>query len=67
MTLVAAIDYKKCMSTACVRCGARLSCDTKAIVKIDPDEPAAVEPSRCMGCADCLSQCPGQAITMIDS
>ena len=67
MPLIAAIDYKKCVSTACAKCTARLSCDTKAIVKIDLDEPAAVEPSRCMGCADCLSECPGQAITMVDT
>lgn len=66
MPSIAAIDYSKCVATACVRCKARLACDTKAIVKIDPDEPAAVEPSRCMGCADCLSECPGQAIAMID-
>jgi Fe-S-cluster-containing hydrogenase component 2 len=33
-------------------------------MKIDPDEPAYVELSRCNGCSKCLTACLFGAITM---
>src|SRR3990172_1247218 len=39
---------------ACDPCSARPACKTKAVVKLDPDEPAVIDLSRCSGCGDCL-------------
>jgi Fe-S-cluster-containing hydrogenase component 2 len=42
----------------CDPCSARLACTTKAVVKIDADEPAFIELARRNGCGDCLPACP---------
>jgi MinD superfamily P-loop ATPase len=59
---LAQVDYKKCR--ACSKCPARTVCRTKAIIKLDPDEPAVVKPSDCMGCGDCVDACPFDAVAM---
>ena len=49
---------------ACQNCLARVVCDSKAIVIIDPGEQPWIEPSRCYGCRACLTACPYGAITV---
>ena len=54
------IDYEQCQ--ACVKCVAAKSCKFKAIIRIDRDEPPAIDASRCGGCATCVQACPFGAI-----
>lgn len=54
------IDYERCQ--VCGRCVAARECKFKAIVRIDRDEPPAIDASRCGGCATCAQYCPFEAI-----
>jgi MinD superfamily P-loop ATPase len=54
------IDYQQCQ--ACSKCKAQKECRFKAIVRIDRDEPPAIDASRCGGCATCVESCPFGAI-----
>ncbi len=54
------IDYALCQ--ACERCVAARGCKFKAIIRIDRDEPPAIDASRCGGCATCVQACPYGAI-----
>jgi Pyruvate/2-oxoacid:ferredoxin oxidoreductase delta subunit len=56
------VDYLVCQS--CQPCEARLVCNTRAIVKIDPDEPPYIATERCSGCSVCISACIFGAIQM---
>jgi Fe-S-cluster-containing hydrogenase component 2 len=56
------IDWLIC--EGCDTCQARLACKTRAIVKIDTDEPVFIELKRCNGCAKCVPACPYGAIVM---
>ncbi|HEX6303738.1 MAG TPA: 4Fe-4S binding protein [Anaerolineales bacterium] len=56
------IDWLICQS--CDPCEARSACKTRAIMKIDPDEPAYIELSRCNGCSNCVPACLYGAISM---
>ena len=60
--LCAEVNWDTCR--ACDPCSARLVCKTKAIVKIDADEPTSIEPARCNGCGNCLLACPYGAIAL---
>jgi len=60
------LDYQACIDEKCSGCPARSSCDTRAIVKIDEGEPAAIDHSMCTGCGDCVSICPAKAISLLD-
>lgn len=46
----------------CPQCVARTVCRTKAIMRIDRDEPPIIDPSRCYGCQVCVAECPHGAI-----
>jgi len=59
------IDWKYCQ--CCNPCVARLVCKPRAIIKIDVDEPAVVELSRCNSCGLCVMECPYDAIIMKNS
>lgn len=54
------IDDERCHT--CQRCLAQQVCRTKAIVRIDYDEPPFIDVHRCHGCRICLSGCPFDAI-----
>ena len=54
------IDYERC--NVCGKCTAAKGCRFKAIIRIDRDEPPAIDASRCGGCASCVSDCPFGAI-----
>jgi MinD superfamily P-loop ATPase len=59
------VDWQTCRS--CDPCLAREVCRTRAIIKIDPDEPAVIEISRCNTCGLCVLECPYDAIIMRDT
>lgn len=46
----------------CEPCEARLACVTRAVMKIDVDGPAWIEPTRCSGCGECLPACSYGAV-----
>ena len=54
------VDVELC--EACNRCAARVTCRSKAIVKLDPGEPPFVDASRCYGCQLCVAECPFGAV-----
>jgi len=56
----AGIAYDKCQ--ICSKCVARKSCPTKALFKIDPDEPASIDLKLCHGCGRCVLDCPHGAL-----
>lgn len=62
--MVAVVDFEKC--AACERCEVVKICDTRAIIKIDPDEPAVIDKARCHACADCVIICPHGAISLTE-
>jgi heterodisulfide reductase subunit A-like polyferredoxin len=49
---------------ACAPCVAREVCKIKALMQIDPGEPAMIDTTRCRGCGDCTRVCPYAAIVM---
>lgn len=51
-----------CMT--CDPCSAGKACRTRAIVKLDADEPPYVEVSRCNRCGKCVLSCCCGAIVM---
>lgn len=56
------IDLNLCQ--ACHPCQARLVCKTRALVKIDVDDPPYVAVERCSGCGACVLACACDAIQM---
>jgi Fe-S-cluster-containing hydrogenase component 2 len=63
--LVPVIDWDICQ--ACQPCLARGVCKTRAITKIDPDEPPYIAYERCSSCAACVLACCCEAIVMSNS
>ena len=60
--LAPVIDWNSCRG--CIDCHARSVCNTRAIVKIDEDEPPYIAIERCSRCAECVLACSFDAITM---
>lgn len=56
------VDWELCQ--ACHPCLARVVCKTRAIIKVDIDEPAFIELSRCNSCGLCVLACTCNAIVM---
>lgn len=56
------IDWDICQ--VCDPCQAQLVCKTRALVKIEPDEPPYLEMSRCTRCSLCILACTCQAILL---
>jgi len=52
------------LCVACPVCKARLACKTRAITKIDEDEPPFIAIERCRGCGTCTFACDYGAIVM---
>lgn len=48
----------------CPRCAARAACESKAVVVVDPGEPAWIDASRCFACRSCILACPFGAIVL---
>lgn len=46
----------------CQTCVAQAVCRSKALVRLDRDEPPFVDASRCYGCQLCIPECPHGAI-----
>ena len=46
----------------CHKCVARKVCSTKALIRLDMDEPPFVDASLCYGCMLCIEACPHGAI-----
>ncbi len=63
--LRADVNWEICR--ACDPCSARLVCKTRAVVKMDADEPALIDVARCNGCGDCLLACPHAAISLANA
>jgi Fe-S-cluster-containing hydrogenase component 2 len=63
----AEIDFGKCAVSGCYNCAAAKVCPTRAIGKLDPDEPAWVDQAACNGCGDCVGACLRSAIKVTQS
>ena len=50
---------------SCQPCEARLVCNTRAIMRIDPDEPSYIAIERCSRCGACIPACTLNAIVML--
>ena len=62
----AVVSPEMCHMGICSICPARQMCPTKAIVRIDDDEPVAIDATLCRGCGKCVVTCPWQAIRVED-
>ncbi len=60
--LRAEVNWDTCRM--CDPCSARLTCKTKAVIKMDADEPAVIDLTRCNGWGECYAACPYTAIAL---
>jgi Fe-S-cluster-containing hydrogenase component 2 len=56
------VDWILCQ--VCPSCEARKVCNTRAIVRIDLDDPPYVAYDRCNGCGACITACCCNAISL---
>ncbi|RLI05683.1 4Fe-4S ferredoxin [Candidatus Bathyarchaeota archaeon] len=59
---VAYVDPSKCLR--CFKCPPIEVCPSKAISRLDPDEPPFVDVEYCLGCGECAKKCPAAAISV---
>ncbi len=57
------IDPSRCLK--CDVCIASEVCPSRAIFRLDPEDPAIIDVKYCHGCGDCLKACPFNAILML--
>ncbi|NLE76004.1 MAG: 4Fe-4S binding protein [Chloroflexi bacterium] len=60
--LIPVVDADRCR--ACRRCVARSVCRSKAILRIDREDPAFIDASLCYACHSCVPACPNGAIRL---
>lgn len=56
------VDDNSCR--VCRRCAAQAVCHSRALMRIDQDEPPFVDVHRCQGCKICMDRCPANAIIL---
>jgi len=59
-TAIPWVDDSQCQ--VCQTCVAQAVCRSKALIRLDRDEPPFVDASRCYGCQLCIAACPHDAI-----
>ena len=59
---IAYINPEKCLR--CKDCPPLKVCPSKAISRLDPDEPPYVDVEYCLGCGECVKSCPASAISI---
>lgn len=61
------LDYSKCDPTYCDQgiCAASRVCKKKVLRQESPGEMPDFFPNMCLGCSDCLSECPRGALQMM--
>lgn len=60
--LLPELDWAACSN--CEVCQAKIACKTRAIVRLDPDEPPYIENTLCSSCGECVLACPFLAIQL---
>ena len=62
-----AVDYQRCDPESCNDgiCAAAKVCQKKVLRQEEPGEMPDVYPSLCLGCIDCISECPRGAIQLM--
>ena len=56
----ASVNYDNCKY--CKKCLATKACPTKALFRLDDDEPVAVDLQLCYACGKCIAECPFNTI-----
>ena len=61
------LDYKLCDPSCCEEgiCAAAQVCNRKVLRQEKPGELPDLYPSLCLGCTDCLGECPQRAIRLM--
>jgi len=61
------LDYQRCDPSCCEEgiCAAALVCQRKVLRQEKPGELPDLYPSRCLGCVDCLTVCPNDALRLM--
>jgi len=62
-----ALDYQRCDPSSCEEgvCAAALVCKKKVLKQEKPGEMPDLYPAMCLGCTDCISECPNEAIRIM--
>jgi MinD superfamily P-loop ATPase len=60
--LLPEIEWDACITSEI--CEAIKVCKTRAIVRLDPEDPPYIEHALCSSCGECIMACPYSAITL---